>query len=75
MCNKWLAIKPLNSADRLIKIKDLVHTPQKTHLIFISKTGSLMLLREIIIVYSENHTKIPVGKFEGFNVKSGGMYI
>lgn len=53
-----------------------VPTLQGTHLVSIMKTSSLMLIREIIIAYSENHRKhiLREQNLEIFSVKVGGTY-
>jgi uncharacterized membrane protein (DUF373 family) len=48
--------------------KHSVSTPQEIQFLHIIKTGKIMLLRQIIVVYSENHAKQihHVGKLKYF---------
>jgi hypothetical protein len=69
------ALKPI-----LVKIifQHSVRTPKKTQPMTITKISWLMLFKEIIVVYSENHMKainILCGKMEELLiVKEGGTY-
>jgi hypothetical protein len=40
-----------------VTLKNSVPDPQKPHRVSIKNTAQLMLLREIITVYSQNHTR------------------
>jgi hypothetical protein len=42
---------------RLNNFKNSVRTAKKTHLLTVTKINLLMVFKEIISVYSENHTK------------------
>jgi hypothetical protein len=54
--NGWHILWPAKQNVDLT-FKNLVPTSQKTHCISITKTNWLMLFREIITVYCENHTE------------------
>jgi hypothetical protein len=58
--------------------KNSVCTSQETHYVSVTKTNQLMLFREIITTYCENHmkhTNTSCGQNTGFlNVTAGGTY-
>jgi hypothetical protein len=55
-----------------------LHTSQETHYVSATKTNRLMLFRETVAVYCENHmehTNTPCGQnAEFWYVKAGGTY-
>jgi hypothetical protein len=59
-------------------LKNPVRTSRETHYFSITKTNRLMLFREIMEVYSQNHAKhvnTPCGQNAGlFNATGGGTY-
>jgi hypothetical protein len=55
--------------------KDSVRTSQETHYVSATKTNRLMLFRETVAVYCENHTEHIYtlwAECRGFNVKADG---
>jgi hypothetical protein len=71
-------LKPLKTKFILIIFKYSVRTAKKTQPITITKISWLMLFKEIIAVYSENHVK-PINTLceqnsELLIVKAGGTY-
>jgi hypothetical protein len=59
-------------------LNNAVRTSQETHYVSATKPNRLMLFREIIAVYCENHMEhinaLCGQNSEFFNVKSGGTY-
>jgi hypothetical protein len=55
--------------------KNSVRTSQETHYVFVTKPNRLMLFRETVAVYCENHTDTLCGQNAEFQcVKPGGIY-
>jgi hypothetical protein len=72
-------INPLNPSLVKVIFKDSVPTAKKTQPVTITKINQLMLFKEIIDVYTENHTKqtntLCGQNSEFLIVKAGGTYI
>jgi hypothetical protein len=70
----WHNLKTLKPKLAYTIFNNSVRTAKKTQLFTITKINWLTLFKEIITVYSENHTK-HIKNADLFIVKAGGTYI
>jgi hypothetical protein len=57
-----------------ITFKNSVRTSQETHYVSATKPNRLMLFRDTVAVYCENHTELCGQKAEFLNVIADGTY-